>query len=365
MDKILEELHRLKGFVPTLENCGCQLRTCFGLPCAHELAMYVDVGSLIPLDSIDIVWRTLDFKPCVFVDYGNLNVDDHMQRWKEKFNNQPNHVKYSYIRKMEEIIDPSKIMINEPLVKKNNCERPTVKRGHHQSQAPPRYSCSDLNQEPPRHSSSFFDLNDEPTRHSSTFFNLNDEPNRHNSSFFYLNNEPARHSSFFMGMNEEPIDQCLYQFDLNEEPICQWSYRFDLKEKAAKKHNSLLKEIPSIFHPYITRIQNLRGDGNCGFSIGSCFVSDRRAPPEHYMLMPETGILIANRFGVIVQFLTTVGSVTFSPIWRGPSEFQNHRVLTFALVYINHYVMVQLEGEYLMLPISALWIRYKDPSAAE
>lgn len=273
LDKILEELHRLKGFVPTLENCGCQLRTCFGLPCAHELAMYVDAGSLIPLDSIDIVWRTLDFKPCVFVDYGNLNVDDHMQRWKEKFNNQPNHVKYSYIRKMEEIIDPSKIMINEPLVKKNNRERPTVKRGHHQSQAPPRYSCSDLNQEPLRHSSSFFDLNDEPTRHSSTFFDLNDEPNRHNSSFFYLNNEPARQSSFFMGMNEEPIDQCSYQFDLNEEPTCQWSYRFDLKEKATKEHNSLLKEIPSIFHPYIMRIQNVRGDGNCGFSISSCFVS--------------------------------------------------------------------------------------------
>ncbi|CAH1412400.1 unnamed protein product [Lactuca virosa] len=99
-----------------------------------------------------------------------------------------------------------------------------------------------------------------------------------------------------------------------------------------------------------------------GFSFASNY---RTAPPEHYMLMPETGIMIAYRFGVIVQFLTTVGPVTFSPLWRGPSEFQNHRVLTFALVYINHYVMVQLEGEYLMPPISALWIRHKDPSAAE
>nr|KAJ0211591.1 hypothetical protein LSAT_V11C400199230 [Lactuca sativa] len=416
LDKILEELCRLKGFVPTLENCGCQLRTCFGLPCAHELAMYVDAGSPIPLDSIDIFWRMLDFKPCVFVDYGNLNVVDHMQRWKEKFNNQPDHVKYSYIRMMEEIIDPSKIMINEPSVKKNNRGRPKVKRGHHQSQAPHRYSCSELNQEPPRHSSSFFDLNDEPTRHSSSFFDLNDEPTRHNSSFFDLNDEPtrhnssffdlndeptrhnssffdlndeptrhnssffdlndepARHSSFFMGMNEEPIDQCSYQFDLNEEQTCQWSYQFDLKEKAAKEHSSLLKEIPSIFHPYITCIQNVRGDGNCGFrSVAVClgydenewlfirqqlydelltsyedysrvfigcngvldslsfFMTDRTAPPEHYMLMPQTGILIANRFGVIVQFLTTVGPVTFFPLWRGPSEFQNHRVLTLHL----------------------------------
>nr|KAJ0222075.1 hypothetical protein LSAT_V11C200098510 [Lactuca sativa] len=269
-------------------------------------------SSPILLDSIDIFWRTLDFKPCVFVGYGNLNVDDHMKRWKEKFNNQPDHVKYNYIRKMEEIIDPSKIMINEPSVKKNNCGRPKVKHGHHQSQAPHRYSCSDLNQEPPRHGSSFFDLNDEPTRHSSSFFDLNDEPTKHNSSFFDLNDEPARHSSFFIGMNEVPIDQRSYQFDLNEEPTCQWSYQFDLKEEAPMEHS----------------------------------------------------ILIANEFGEIVQFSTTMGLVTFS-LYGGPSEFQNHRVLTFALVYINHYVMVQLKGEYLMPPISALWIRHKHPSAIE
>nr|KAJ0214077.1 hypothetical protein LSAT_V11C400162320 [Lactuca sativa] len=248
LDKILEELHQLKEFVPTPENCGCQLRTCFGLPCAHELAMYVDAGSPIPLDSIDIFWRTLDFKPCVFVDYGNLNVDDHMRRWKEKFNNQPDHVEYSYIRKMDELIDPSKITINEPSVKKNNCGCPKVKRGHHQNlnQEPPRHSSSffDLNDEPARHSSPFFDLNDESTRHNSSFFDLNDEPTGHNSSFFDLNDEPSRHSSFFMGMNEEPIDQCSYQFDLNEEPTCQWSYRFDLKEEAPMQHSSLLKEIP-------------------------------------------------------------------------------------------------------------------------
>nr|KAJ0212511.1 hypothetical protein LSAT_V11C400223670 [Lactuca sativa] len=354
LDKILEELHRLKGFVPILENCGCQLLACFGLPYAHELAMYVDAGSHIPLDSIDIFWRTLDFKPCVCVDYGNLYVDDHMKRWKEKFNNQ-------------------QIMSNIVML-----------------------------------SSSFFDLNDEPTRHNSSFFDLNDESNTHNSSFFDLNDEPVRHSSFFMGMNEEPIGQFSYRFDLNEEPTCQWSYQFDLKEEAPMEHSSLLKEISSVFHSYITRIQNVMGDGNCGFrSIAIClrydenefifirrqlydelltsyedysrvfircdgvldslsfFMTYRTTLPEHYILLPDIGILIANRFGVIVQFFTTVGSVTFFPLRRCPSEFQNHCILTFALVYTNHYVMVQLEGEYSMPPISALWIRHKDPSATE
>nr|KAJ0195546.1 hypothetical protein LSAT_V11C700366580 [Lactuca sativa] len=93
LDNILEELHHSKGFVQTPENCGCQLKTYFEIPCAHE-------------------HRALDFKPCGYVDYSNLNVDHHMERFYEKFNNQPNHVKYNYIRKMEETPDPSKIMIN-------------------------------------------------------------------------------------------------------------------------------------------------------------------------------------------------------------------------------------------------------------
>ncbi|XP_023763483.1 uncharacterized protein LOC111911947 [Lactuca sativa] len=77
MDKILEEFHRSKRFALTPENCGCQLRTCFGLPCAHELVMYV--GSPIPLDSNDAFWRKLDLTSSISVEYDDLNVDNHMQ----------------------------------------------------------------------------------------------------------------------------------------------------------------------------------------------------------------------------------------------------------------------------------------------
>ncbi|XP_052627015.1 protein FAR1-RELATED SEQUENCE 5-like [Lactuca sativa] len=141
MDKILEELHRSKRFVPTPENCGCQLRTCFGLPCAHEFVMYVGTGSPIPLDSVDAFWRKLDLTPSISVEYGDLNVDHRMQRFKEIYNIQPDHIKYNYLRRMEEITDPSTNLINEPSVKKNNRGRPKIKRVKHQSQAPHRYSC--------------------------------------------------------------------------------------------------------------------------------------------------------------------------------------------------------------------------------
>lgn len=45
----------------------------------------------------------------------------------------------------------------------------------------------------------------------------------------------------------------------------RWLYQFNLKEEPRMEHSSLLKKIPSIFHPYITYIQNVKGDGNFGF----------------------------------------------------------------------------------------------------
>ncbi|KAK5813797.1 hypothetical protein PVK06_029248 [Gossypium arboreum] len=108
----------------------------------------------------------------------------------------------------------------------------------------------------------------------------------------------------------------------------------------------LMKEIPDMFHPYITHVQYVRGDGNCRFrSISVCLgygedqwlyvrhqlldellssydvyarvftdgidelrnslcFSQSPAPAEHWMVMPITGALIANRFGVILNYLT-------------------------------------------------------------
>nr|KAJ0228208.1 hypothetical protein LSAT_V11C100027130 [Lactuca sativa] len=139
MDKVLEELHRLKGFSPTPKKCGCQLRTCFGLPYAHELAMYINKDLPIPLDSIDVFfWKKLDLELFVSVEYGDFNCDHGMQRFKEIYNNQPDQGKINFIRKSRGIMDPSKILINEPSIKKNNRGHPKVKRGQHQTQAPHR-----------------------------------------------------------------------------------------------------------------------------------------------------------------------------------------------------------------------------------
>ncbi|KAK1432080.1 hypothetical protein QVD17_08970 [Tagetes erecta] len=62
------------------------------------------------------------------------------------------------------------------------------------------------------------------------------------------------------------------------------------------------------------------------------------------MVMPETGC------------------ITCFPIWKSPEEFHHHQLVTIAHVYGNHYVMVQLDGEYPMPCISAYWVRHKAPS---
>ncbi|MFS8029517.1 hypothetical protein Hanom_Chr16g01523211 [Helianthus anomalus] len=81
------------------------------------------------------------------------------------------------------------------------------------------------------------------------------------------------------------------------------------------------------------------------------------------MIMPDTAVLIANRFGVVVHFLSKRGSSTCFPLWKGHEYFQDHRAVTIAHVHGNHFVMVRLEGEYPMPPTMGLWNQYKHPSA--
>ena len=74
------------------------------------------------------------------------------------------------------------------------------------------------------------------------------------------------------------------------------------------------------------------------------------------MKMPEAGVLIANKFGVIVHSLNRSGSTTIFLFWRDPKEFQHHKALTIALVNDeSHYVMVESQGEYPMPAITPYW----------
>ena len=79
--------------------------------------------------------------------------------------------------------------------------------------------------------------------------------------------------------------------------------------------------------------------------------------------MPETNILIAIRFGVIVNFLSNAECSTNFPLWKGPEEFQSHPIITIAHVNGNYCVMVILEGDHPLPPILRYWVWHKAPSA--
>ncbi|KAM0017110.1 putative Zinc finger, SWIM-type, MULE transposase domain, FHY3/FAR1 family [Helianthus debilis subsp. tardiflorus] len=300
MKIILAEIHRSRDFVLTVDNCGCQIRSCFGLPCAHELAMYVSEGLAIPFDCIDPFWTKLDLLPSVYVEYGDLGYEKDMKLFKETFNKQSKPVKSSLLRKLRGIFDPSTNLIVEPVVKKNNRGRPKKKHVN----PPTRVS----------HRHNF-----------SNFGGLNFED---------IKQEPARHSSYMWDMNEEPVDNIPYS-----------SFQSFFM-------HPLMEEIPKIFHPYVTHIEDVVGDGNCGFrAIAACLrygedqwlyvkgqllhelldayigyetvltsgisevhlsllFSQSPAPRQHWMVMPETGILIANKFGVVLNCLSNQGCIT-------------------------------------------------------
>ncbi|CAI9275438.1 unnamed protein product [Lactuca saligna] len=112
-----------------------QLLRIVDVNCGHVLDYNVltNLGcSPIPLDSIDGFWRKLDLKPSISVEYGDLNVDYHMQRFKEIYNNKPDHIKSS--------------------------------------------SFMDLNDDPDRHSSIFMGSYEEPISQCLYNINLNEEP---------------------------------------------------------------------------------------------------------------------------------------------------------------------------------------------
>nr|GEZ49453.1 hypothetical protein [Tanacetum cinerariifolium] len=115
---ILGELHRLNDLELNYSACGCQLRKSCGLPCACELLAYLNSGEAIPLDSVDIFWRTLDVSWSTPLEYEDIQCDDELHIFKETFNKQSNAGNKSLLRRLGDIINPSTNLIREPVVKK-------------------------------------------------------------------------------------------------------------------------------------------------------------------------------------------------------------------------------------------------------
>ncbi|GKE55094.1 hypothetical protein Tco_1490250 [Tanacetum coccineum] len=76
LDLILKELLRLDDPEFDYSMCGCRLRNSCGLPFACVLLTYLNSGEYIPLDSIDIFWRTLNVPWSEPVENEDIQCDD-------------------------------------------------------------------------------------------------------------------------------------------------------------------------------------------------------------------------------------------------------------------------------------------------
>ncbi|KAJ9542274.1 hypothetical protein OSB04_028780 [Centaurea solstitialis] len=323
------------------EQCGCKLRTSHGLPCAHELALYRCQHVPIPLDAIDIFWKKLDFSPCVSAHDGDIQCDDEVQMFTENFNKQSGSGKKSMLQKLKNMIKPQKTLFHEPAVHITSRGRPSLKKS----------SSKKSNIEDSRRYS---------TSNAPTFINSED----------FGRQESARHSSYF--------------------------------QRQPTPRNRYFDQIPSLFHPYIMHIQDVLGDGNCGFrAISTCLGGDEDAwdnirkelmdelcehyyyynnvitnegpriydalnffqkgvfaPVPYWIAMPEMAILAASKYNVILHVLSMRGSVTYLPFRTPPPPSQH---VSIAIVHVdnNHYIKVVLNGEYPMPTLIHHWTRHR------
>ncbi|XP_038710217.1 uncharacterized protein LOC120004931 [Tripterygium wilfordii] len=169
-------------------------------------------------------------------------------------------------------------------------------------------------------------------------------------------------------------------------------------------------QFPPILHPYIGSVQDVIPDGNCGFrTIAVClgfgehawdtvrrdligelsafwheyvamfgseehalgvhnslnfFELDRAAPVQHWMTMPNMGLLIASRYNVILHVLSFAQSFTYLPLRSTPPPQYQHVAIAIGHVNNNHYVQVSLAGGYPMPTIMPQWNYFRYECAA-
>ncbi|GJT58713.1 FAR1-related sequence 5-like protein [Tanacetum coccineum] len=356
LDYILEELGR-----PNSEECGCQLRASYGLPCSHELLFYDIQGQSIPIERVDIFWRTL-YVPWPVTPEDDLNCQNGVQNFQNALSKVTTFVKKNWLTKLRGIHEPESVSILEPVVHKNTRGRPSTK---------------------------------DKKKQTNQFVTQNADPHRQQTSQFVPPvADPSRRS--YSKPTKVP--------DLNQEPARHSSYVRQMTQS-----NNLIDYIPEIFRPHILRINNVEGDGNCGFRSVAVGIDLREnmwpairqnllqaldnyemlftemwlsdgfqrirhtvdhfglgiAPRDKWMCMPDTGLVIASLYNQPVIFISPEQSNMCFPLWHGPDRPQPKRPIVIALVGGIHYINLTLFENSPIPPNHPQWRWYASGNAPE
>nr|GEV14008.1 hypothetical protein [Tanacetum cinerariifolium] len=181
------------------------------------------------------------------------------------------------------------------------------------------------------------------------------------------------------------IKACRIVFSQANHLLCRWHIEF--------------------FHPHIIDFYNVRGDGNCGFrsvALGLGLSEDQwpqvcldlvrelTAHRERYkyvfgylgfdniyktvktagawMIMPNTGLVIASTYNLVVILLADGGSVGSNticfPFWSSPPQSQLRENIVIAHVNGNHYIRVTLRECCPLQLTHPLWVSNRSNAAS-
>ena len=239
---------------------------------------------------------------------------------------------------------------------------------------------------------------------SSTFQNVDAAAD---PSYFY--NPSTRPTyDYGFGVNENTTEETYFTSAPTEYDFLGLNQQ-NVEDKKSHDYRMYVDQIPKIFIPYVKDIKNVYGDGNCGFRATAyalgygehnwlhirrmlidemvefkeqythvfgerdyndvfhslSWSGDGFAPAEYWMMLPWTGYLIANKFNVIFHSISKLfnGSSTIFPLWRGPKEFPDKKIITIAFMDNNHFVMVEMQEDFPMGITHNLWHQWKSPAA--
>ncbi|GAB2267798.1 hypothetical protein Dimus_038686 [Dionaea muscipula] len=111
-----EEWQSRYEFRTCADDCGCVLRTSFGLPCAHEMVqLTTNYMTINPLD-VHVYWRTLHMVGDVPQDETprRSTVDDLIDEAVAEIRRQPERQKAMYAHMMHEMLHPETNELEEP-----------------------------------------------------------------------------------------------------------------------------------------------------------------------------------------------------------------------------------------------------------
>ncbi|KAK9076813.1 hypothetical protein SSX86_005147 [Deinandra increscens subsp. villosa] len=198
-----------------------------------------NVYYVIPIEEIDTFWRHLDYRKPACADEGvDIDYDAAFEEMKEDLKSKPRHMQSNIFEKLRSVFNRgnSNPKMKEPEVKKDTRGRPSNKVKEQRAQEHARHSSYTGTRE---------NVPEQPRYSSYTGSQQNVDPDR--SSEFVTPGAPNTQSSQRKSKKKEKKTAVPPNISTN-------NY---IRYKA---------QIPRWLDPiYISRIQNVDGDGNCGF----------------------------------------------------------------------------------------------------